>query len=46
MAESYKSNFDRYKTAVEEEDFAEGLSCINYLVNKIPNNDHIKLYKV
>ena len=46
MAESYQSNFDRYKAAVEEENFAEALSCINYLVNKIPSNDHIKLFKV
>lgn len=46
MAESYQSNFDRYKNALEEEDYAEGLSCINYLVNRIPLNSGLKMFKV
>lgn len=37
-AESLKSNFDKYQQAVEKSDFTEALSCINYLVLKIPQN--------
>lgn len=37
-AESFKSNLDRYQAAAEKADFAEALSCINYLVTKIPQS--------
>ena len=42
-AESYKSNWDRYQRHLANEEFTEALA---YLVNKIPNNQHIKLMKV
>lgn len=28
------------------QDFVEGLLCVNYLINKIPANDHLKMCKV
>lgn len=37
-AETYKSNYDRYQNSMEKEDFENGLSCINYLCNKIPSS--------
>ena len=46
MAESYQSNYERYKAAQENEDYTQALSCINYLVNRIPLSDQLKLYKV
>ncbi len=46
MAQSYQSNLERYKVALESEDYAQALSCINYLVNKIPLNENLKMYKV
>lgn len=46
MAESYQSNYERYKAALETEDYAEALSCINYLVNQITKSDQLKMYKV
>lgn len=45
-AESLKSNYDRYLVAAEKADFAEALSCINYLVNKVPQSEKLKEYKV
>lgn len=31
---------------MERGEFPEALKCINYLVNKIPNNEQLKMYKV
>jgi DnaJ homolog subfamily C member 7 len=45
-AEYLKSNYDRYVIADRENDYAEALSCITHLVNKIPNNKAIKLLRV
>lgn len=45
-AEHFKSNFDRYLAAVQKQDFAEAMPCINHLVAKIPNSETLKLYKV
>lgn len=45
-AEYLKSNYDRYVIAERENDYAEALSCITHLVNKIPNNKAIKLLRV
>lgn len=45
-AESYKSNYDRYFSHVERGQFVDALKCVNYLVDKIPNNQTIKMYKV
>lgn len=45
-AESYKSNWERYQKHMSNDEFAEALSCINYLVNKIPSNYHLKLLKI
>jgi predicted Zn-dependent protease len=44
--ESLKSNYDRYLSAEKTNDYAEALSCINHLVNKVPANTTLKLYKV
>lgn len=44
--ESFKSNFDRFVSAEKSNDYAEALSCITYLVTKLPNNKALKLYKV
>ena len=44
--ESYASNLERFKVAADRHDFDEALSCIGYLVNKIPNNDALKMFKV
>lgn len=41
-----KSNYDRYVAAFERNDYAECLSCINYLVNKVPQNEKLKEGKV
>jgi hypothetical protein len=40
------SNWEKYKIAAEREDFAEALSCINYLVNNITTNETLKMHKV
>ena len=45
-AESYKSNWERYKNYTAKDEFSEALSCINYLFSKIPSNENIKLMKV
>jgi DnaJ family protein C protein 7 len=44
--ESYKSNFDRFVSAEKSNDYSEALSCISYLVTKLPNTKALKLYKV
>lgn len=44
--ESFKSNYDRYLIADRDNDYSEALSCINYLVGKIPNNKALKMNKV
>lgn len=31
---------------MERAEYAQALKCINYLVNKIPNNEQLKMLKV
>lgn len=37
---------DRFNTHMASAEFSDALSCINYLVNKIPNNQQLQMYKV
>jgi hypothetical protein len=34
-AESIENNYNRYFKAVEKQEYAEALSCINYVASKI-----------
>ena len=44
--ESYESNYNRYMEADRKQDYSEALSCVSYLLNKLPNSKVLKLYKI
>jgi len=44
--EHYISNFNKYREALKSEDYSEALSCVNFLINKIPENKELLLIKI
>lgn len=44
--QSLEKNYKKYFESVTNEDFNEALMCVNYLINKITDNDTLKTMKV
>lgn len=40
------SNYQKYIEALKTENYPEALSCVAYLVSKIPDNKELKLIKI
>lgn len=44
--EHYEANYNKFLQAERSSDFAEALSCVAYLSNKLPESRELKMFRV